>query len=75
MNRDLDLENNSFIIHKKDEEVASDQFDESEVVEEVLSLENMEKVLISKALIKHSGRRKDASDEFGISERRLDQKE
>ncbi len=71
LNRDHDLEENPYIIHKKDEEESVDQFDESEVVEEVLSLENMEKVLISKALIKHSGRRKDASDELGISERTL----
>lgn len=41
------------------------------VVEEPLSLEKMEKDLISKALTKHKGRRKDASHELGISERTL----
>ncbi|MDX1476428.1 MAG: sigma-54 dependent transcriptional regulator [Saprospiraceae bacterium] len=42
-----------------------------EEVEESLSLESMEKDLISKALQKHKGRRKDAAEELGISERTL----
>lgn len=42
-----------------------------EVVEENLSLESMEKDLIRKALQKHRGRRKEAADELGISERTL----
>jgi transcriptional regulator with PAS, ATPase and Fis domain len=42
-----------------------------EVVEESLSLEEKEKELISKALIKHRGRRKGAAHELGISERTL----
>ncbi len=46
-------------------------YDRMEVVEENLSIENMEKDLISKALKKHKGRRKDAADELGISERTL----
>ena len=46
-------------------------FDSSEVVEENLSLEDMEKNLISRALKKHKGRRKDAAEELGISERTL----
>ncbi len=40
-------------------------------VEESLSLESQEKELIQKALDKHRGRRKNASDELGISERTL----
>lgn len=40
-------------------------------VEEVLSLQQKEKELISKALIKHRGRRKTAAEELGISERTL----
>ena len=40
-------------------------------VEEVLSLQQREKELISKALIKHRGRRKTAAEELGISERTL----
>jgi transcriptional regulator of acetoin/glycerol metabolism len=41
------------------------------VVEEPLSLEQMEKDMISRALSKHKGRRKEASKELGISERTL----
>jgi len=40
-------------------------------VEESLSLEEKEKELISKALIKYKGRRKQAANELGISERTL----
>lgn len=39
--------------------------------EENLSLEQKEKEMISKALIKHKGRRKKAANELGISERTL----
>lgn len=39
--------------------------------DEVLSLEENEKELISKALTKHKGRRRDAARELGISERTL----
>ncbi|MTB53101.1 sigma-54-dependent Fis family transcriptional regulator [Lewinella sp. W8] len=46
-------------------------YDESEVVEEDLSLANAEKELIIKALRKHNGRRKEAAAELGISERTL----
>lgn len=42
-----------------------------EFVEENLSLEDMEKDMIRKALEKHNGRRKEAADELGISERTL----
>lgn len=50
---------------------AAQQYDESEVVEELLSLEAMEKDMITKALKKYKGRRKDAAKELGISERTL----
>ena len=50
---------------------AASQYDESEVVEELLSLEAMEKDMITKALKKYKGRRKDAAKELGISERTL----
>lgn len=53
-----------------DEETAR-AYDESEVVEEILSLEAMEKDMITKALQKYKGRRKDAASELGISERTL----
>lgn len=48
-----------------------DKYHKSEVVDELLSLEDMEKDMIKKALKKHAGKRKDASDELGISERTL----
>lgn len=50
---------------------AAKMYDESEVVEEILSLESMEKDMITKALKKYKGRRKDAAAELGISERTL----
>ena len=46
-------------------------YDESEIVEDNLSLEHMERNMISKALKKHGGRRKEAASELGISERTL----
>lgn len=47
------------------------EYENTEVVEENLSLESMEKDMIGKALKKHRGRRKDAAAELGISERTL----
>lgn len=46
-------------------------YDESEVVEENLSLAANERDLIIKALRKHSGRRREAAEDLGISERTL----
>ncbi len=51
--------------------VNSKDYNEMEVVEENLSLEDMEKVFIHKALKKFNGRRKEAAAELGISERTL----
>lgn len=45
--------------------------DTEEIVEESLSLEGKEKELIRKALEKHDGKRKNAANELGISERTL----
>ncbi len=45
--------------------------DTEEFIEESLSLADKEKELILKALEKHNGKRKPASDELGISERTL----
>jgi len=45
--------------------------DTEEIVEESLSLEEKEKELIRKALEKHSGKRKYAASDLGISERTL----
>ena len=46
-------------------------YSKSEVVEENLSLRDMEKDMIERALKKHKNRRKDAAQELGISERTL----
>lgn len=46
-------------------------YNKTEEVEENLSLEDMEKDFIQRALIKYRGRRKDAAEELGISERTL----
>lgn len=48
-----------------------DAYHRAEVVEDSLSLEEMEKNLIRKALKKHNNRRKEAADDLGISERTL----
>ncbi len=48
-----------------------DSFQHHMEVEESLSIEDQEKELIRKALVKHRGRRKNAAKELGISERTL----
>ena len=58
--RDQDLEN-----------TASPRMREVEEVEQSLSLVDVERQLIKRALEKHSNRRKDAAEELGISERTL----
>ena len=45
--------------------------DDAIVMEDNLSLEDMEKKMIARALEKHNGRRKEAAQELGISERTL----
>jgi DNA-binding NtrC family response regulator len=47
------------------------KYEQSEIVEENLSIEDMEKDLIQRALKKYKSRRKDAAKELGISERTL----
>jgi DNA-binding NtrC family response regulator len=47
------------------------QFNNAEVVDENMSLEDMEKEMINRALKKHSSKRKEAADDLGISERTL----
>ncbi len=51
--------------------VSDEDYDHMEVVENNLSLEEMEKEYINKALKKYNGRRKEAAGELGISERTL----
>jgi len=48
-----------------------DNFDHSEVIEESLSLQDKEREMIKMALEKHRGKRKNAANELGISERTL----
>ena len=48
-----------------------DEYENTEVVDESLSLEDMEKEMIQKALKKYNSKRKDAAKELGISERTL----
>ena len=61
---DIDSAEPDFIIH-------DDDFHPAEEFEENLSIEEMEKTFITKALKKHKGKRKEASLELGISERTL----
>ena len=66
--RDHDHEtSNTFIIKPKEE----NQFNNIEVMEDNMSLEEMEKEMINKALKKHHSKRKEAADDLGISERTL----
>ena len=55
-------------LHRHDEDTIQDT---EEIVEESLSLAEKEKELITKALDKHNGKRKNAAQELGISERTL----
>lgn len=57
------------IVHHHDEK--EEDFHPSEIIEESLSLQDKEKEMIRKALEKHRGKRKDAAEELGISERTL----
>jgi transcriptional regulator with PAS, ATPase and Fis domain len=51
--------------------VEEQQIEDTELEEETLSLEDMEKEIIKKALERHKGKRKDAAAELKISERTL----
>ncbi len=51
--------------------IKNDPVDQHEEVEETLMLAEREKEFITKALKKHKGRRRDAANELGISERTL----
>lgn len=62
----FDKSRRAVIIQEEDEMYSS-----SEVIEESLSLEEMEKDFIKRALKKYRGRRKEAAEELGISERTL----
>ena len=51
--------------------IKTDRVDQHEEVEETLMLADREKEFITKALRKHKGRRRDAANELGFSERTL----
>ncbi len=59
------------IVHTPVQPVKEEQFHPSEIIEESLSLQDKEKEMIIKALDKHRGKRKNAAEELGISERTL----
>jgi transcriptional regulator with PAS, ATPase and Fis domain len=65
-----DLAKNSTVVGNVLIEPVQD-FHEHIEVEESLSLEDREKDLIKKALEKHRGKRRNAAEELGISERTL----
>lgn len=60
-------------LHHEPEELMDDEepIQESEIVEESLSIQDKEIDLIKRALSKHNGKRKNAAKELGISERTL----
>ena len=60
-----------FIQPQANGKAAANDIHEHEEVDESLSIMDMEKNLIIKALKKHKGKRKDASSDLGISERTL----
>ncbi|MFA6402673.1 MAG: sigma-54 dependent transcriptional regulator [Salinivirgaceae bacterium] len=55
----------------QEEEASAQIQDTEEFIEESLSLSDKEKEMIIKALEKHNGKRKNAADDLGISERTL----
>lgn len=65
------IEKNPTAETTSNQEVTEEAYEVHEIVEESLSLEDQEKDLIKKALDKHRGRRKNAAQELGISERTL----
>jgi transcriptional regulator with PAS, ATPase and Fis domain len=71
---EVEKEDETSYLSSDDNELISneiDNFEEHEMIEESLSLENQEKDLIKKALDKYHGKRKYAANELGISERTL----
>ena len=54
-----------------DDDMNDEPIQESEVIEESLSIQDKEIDLIKRALSKHNGKRKNAAKELGISERTL----
>jgi transcriptional regulator with PAS, ATPase and Fis domain len=59
------------IVHQPQDAEEDEPFAQSEVLEESLSLQQKEMDMIRRALEKHSGKRRNAARELGISERTL----
>jgi transcriptional regulator with PAS, ATPase and Fis domain len=74
-NLDAFSPNTNYGIQSEKPQIIRDEFEgpiqDSEVVEESLSIQDKEIELIKRALKKHNGKRKVAADELGISERTL----
>lgn len=70
-NVDSSKERSSPIIINASGNKVEDRYENAEEIEESLSLEDMERDYIARALKKHGGRRKEASQELGISQRTL----
>lgn len=64
-------QDSNITIQSKVEENNTEPIQESEVIEESLSLQRKEEDMIRRALEKHKGRRKNAASDLGISERTL----
>ncbi len=62
---------NEVQVHPLQDNIANEPIQESEVIEESLSIQDKEIDLIKKALARHNGKRKNAAKELGISERTL----
>ncbi len=58
-------------VHPLQDDMIEEPIQESEVIEESLSIQDKEIDLIKKALTKYNGKRKNAAKELGISERTL----
>jgi transcriptional regulator with PAS, ATPase and Fis domain len=68
---ELTLKEDGMRIHQDFDDNYEEPIQESEIIEESLSLQKREVDLIRRALEKHSGKRKNAARELGISERTL----
>jgi transcriptional regulator with PAS, ATPase and Fis domain len=64
-------QDSNITIQSKGDEHSIEPIQESEVIEESLSLQRKEEDMIRRALEKHKGRRKNAASDLGISERTL----
>jgi DNA-binding NtrC family response regulator len=65
------MPNSQALVFQKNENRNQEEYNEIEEIEATLSIDDMEKDLILKALKKFKGRRKEAAKELGISERTL----